>query len=248
MHKIALVALSILPLFAGFFPAPVHTSIAEVEKGEISLQHAFPVNGMSGVVIHDYGDGIQAITHHLVQTQSEGTAHTLDTEIIHHNALPTIKTAIEPDDKVIGGYLYNNVLLLAPNAQTYAKITAHDTKNWIHPDLYAMFLSQKGEAIPTRSNLKAFAKEYQVGLIYIVRKHSSILLDPISGKIVSKKTQEILETTTKFPFFMHFDSLQTGWFSTRSKGDFYQTMETNCFELAPLIYDPLQKYDENHLM
>jgi len=123
MLKIALIALTVLPLFAGFYPKTVHTSVAAVSGKNLTLSSSFPVNGMSGVVIHNYGSDLKAITGQIVQT-SKGHAHVVDTDVIEHDSLPTINTAIARGDKVIGGYLYNNILVLAPDANTYAKITA----------------------------------------------------------------------------------------------------------------------------
>ncbi len=225
MRKIALISLLALPLFAGFFPSTVQTSVSAIGKKSVSLSSALPVNGMSGVIVHNYGNELEAIISYLTQTSSEGTAKLLKTDIIHHDELPTIKTAVSPGDKVIGGYLYNNVLLLAPDADTYAKITASNSKKWIHPDLYALFLSEEGEAIPTKENLAAFAKAYQVGLIYIVKNGSAVLLDPISGNIVGQKTMTGLPDKAQYPFYMRFDKIQTGWFSKSAKGDYYKTME-----------------------
>ena len=111
MHKIALIALVSLPLFAGFFPQTVHTSVKSVKENTITLNKNFPANGMSGVVIHNYGNDLTAITSRIVQTSSDGSVSLVTTDILHHEELPTIKTAVSPKDKVIGGYLYNNVLL-----------------------------------------------------------------------------------------------------------------------------------------
>ena len=224
MRKIALLFIVALPLFAGFFPTTIHTSISKIKENQIILKSPFPVNGMSGVIVHHYGNDVEAITHQIIQTQN-GTVKLLDSDIIHHDNLPTIKTPASPNDKVIGGYLYNNILLLAPDADTYAKITSFHKRNWIHPDLYAIYLSQEGEATPSRENLKAFAKENQIGLIYIVRHDAAVLLDPVSGKIVGQKTITGLPAKAQFPFYMRFDKIQTGWFSKSDIGDYYKTME-----------------------
>ncbi|WP_295421608.1 plasminogen-binding N-terminal domain-containing protein [Sulfurovum sp.] len=225
MRQIVLIALTALPLFAGFFPSTVQTSVSSVGEKRIMLNSALPVNGMSGVIVHNYGNELEAIISYVTQTSSDGNAQLIDTDIIHHDELPTIKTAVASGDKVIGGYLYNNVLLLAPDADTYAKITASHSKTWIHPDLYALFLSEEGEATPTKENLAAFAKAYQVGLIYIVKNGSAVLLDPISGNIVGQKTMTGLPAKAQYPFYMRFDEIQTGWFSKSGKGDYYKTME-----------------------
>ncbi len=226
MRKIALMALTALPLFAGFFPSTVQTSVSSVGENTVSLTSALPVNGMSAVVIHDYGNSLEAITNYLTQTSSDGSAKLVSKDIIHHNALPTIKTTVTAGDKVIGGYLYNNVLLLAPDANTYAKITSAHSKKWIHPDLFALFLSKEGDAHPTKANLATFAKEYQVGLIYIVKNGSAVLLDPISSQIVGKKAMSNLPAQGQYPFFMRFEEIQTGWFSKSGTGNYYQSMES----------------------
>ena len=226
MRKIALMALTALPLFAGFFPPTVHTSISSVGKETVSLSRTFPVNGMSGVVIHDYGNSLEAVTSYITQTSSDGSAKLIGRDIMKHEELPTIKTAVNKGDKVIGGYLYNNVLLLAPDAHTYAKITSAHSKKWVHPDLFALFLSQAGDAKPTRANLATFAKEYHVGLIYIVRNGSAVLLDPISGQIIGKKAMKNLPAQGEYPFHMRFEKIDSGWFSGEDKGNYYQTMES----------------------
>jgi Plasminogen-binding protein pgbA N-terminal len=226
MHKIALIALLSSPLFAGFFPQPVHTSVKSVKENTITLNKKFPANGMSGVVIHDYGNDLTAITSRITQTSSDGSVSLVTTDILHHDELPTIKTAVSPKDKVIGGYLYNNVLLLAPDADTYAKIISAHKKKWIHPDLFALYLSVQGEEQPTKENLAHFAKKYQVGLIYIVRKNSAVLLDPVSGKIVSQKSMTNLPKEGTFPFYMRFKALDSGWFGSSTEGNYYNTMES----------------------
>ena len=224
MRKIALLSILALPLFAGFFPSTVHTSIKSVEGSSIILKSAFPANGMSGVVIHPYGNGLSAITSRITQTSSNGETKRIDADIIHHDELPTIKTTVTTGDKVIGGYLYENVLLLAPDADTYAKIVKSNHKKWIHPDLFALYLSVQGEERPTKENLSLFAKKYQIGLIYIVRKDSEVLLDPISGQIVSQKSVSNHPAKGQFPFYMRFEQLESGWFGSTATGNYYKTV------------------------
>lgn len=226
MYKIALITLLSLPLCAGFFPQTVHTSIKSVKGNTVTLNSKFPVDGMSGIVIHNYANDLTAITSRLSQTSADGSASLLNSDILQHDELPTIKTAVAPGDEVIGGYMYNNVLLLAPDANTYAKITSLHDKKWIHPDLFALYLSVEGEEEPTKENLAQFAKKYQVGLIYIVQKSAAVLLDPVSGKIIAKQSMSDLPKEGQFPFYMRFEALDTGWFGSDAKGNYYHTMES----------------------
>jgi len=226
MRKIALLTLLSLPLLAGFFPQTVHTSIKSVNGSSIKLKSKFPVNGMSGVVLHSYGNGLTAITSRITQVSSDGTTSLIDADIIHHDELPTIKTPVKAADKVIGGYLYNNVLVLAPDADTYTKIVKSNSKKWIHPDLFALYLTVEGEDKVTKDNLSIFAKKYQVGLVYIVRKDAAVLFDPISGKIVSQKAVSNLPEKGQYPFYMHFEKLESGWFGGEAKGNYYNMVGT----------------------
>ncbi len=225
MRKIILIALTSLPLFAGFFPSTVKTSVASVSGESITMKSSFSANGMSGIVIHNYGNNIKAITTRIVQT-SKGHAKIIENDIIVHDKLPTIKTSSVKGDKIIGGYLYHNVLLLAPDANTYSKVISSYKKQWIHPDLYATYLSQESEGVPSRENLASFAKKYHVGLIYIIKKDSAVLLDPISGEYVGKKGVSGLPQKAQFPFFMRFDEIDGGWFSKSSITNYYDLMKT----------------------
>ena len=78
--------------------------ILKITGKSVGLNTTFPVVGMSGVVVHDYGNELEAITSRLVQNSATSTS-LISTDIIHHDELPTIKTTVKPGDKVIGGYL-----------------------------------------------------------------------------------------------------------------------------------------------
>ena len=222
---IMIFAIAVMPLMADFYPQTVHSSVAGVKQRAITLSSAFPAKGMSGVVIHNYGNDLQAITSYI--RYNGGNSGTLiNNEPIRHEELPTVKPKVRVNDKLIGGYLYNNILLLAPDANTYARITESASKNWIHPDLYAMFLSQEGDQYPTKDNLQKFANEYQVGLIYIVRRGKALLYDPISRRYVSEKALDGLPAKGQFPFYMRLGKIKAGWFSREATGTYYHLMES----------------------
>ncbi len=225
MRKLALVLMALgVPLFAEFFPSTLYTSIASVGEKSVQLSTPLPRDGMSGVVIHAYGNDLEAIVGRVVQ-HKDGTVTLHKASEVHHDNLPTVNTTISEDDEVVGGYLYNNVLLIAPDASTYTKITRSYDKHWVHPDLLALFLSKEKEPLPTKANLAKFANAYQVGLVCIVKKEKMVLLDPISGAHVAQKS---LSTPTKgkYPFFMRLDGIETGWFSgSGTEGDYYKAVE-----------------------
>ena len=226
MRFFGLFLLSAAALWAGFFPPSVTTSIASVGDGTFRLQRALPHKGMSGAVIHDF-NGMPALIGYAMQTDGN-RAEPLDATIVTDERLPGIKTAPKAGDKVLGGYLYDNVMALVPDARTYANVTeSYPSKTWFHPDLLAAFLSQEGEAVPTPELLQRFALHYQIGLFYIVKRHETVLYDPISRHVIARQAKESHAKAPKFPFFMRLEKFRTGLFSDSGEedGNYYHVME-----------------------
>lgn len=223
MSKILISLLFSLPLLADLFPATMQSTILNTNNNIIQISPPFPVNGMSGIVIHTYKDGSSAATTAGVQNEN-GLLTILDTPLMENGNLPQIATKAIAGDKVIGGYLYDNVLLLAPNQTTYNEITSKYRKNWVSPDNYASFISQKRDGIPTKENLASFAKSYQVGLIAVVKKDSIVIYDPLSQRVITKEPFAT-QTQTQTPFFSNFEKVRTGWFGSTVDDDYYTLME-----------------------
>jgi hypothetical protein len=213
-----------VPLFADFFPATVEQTIKSINGKNIELSSPFPVTGMSGVVIHRYGTSTQTATIPLVQTQDNGKAVLLNTSLIEKSKLPVIVTKPVAGDKVVGGYLYGNVLLLAPNSSAYNSFKSQYKKEWIHPDLFGVYLSRNGDSVATAENLESFARAYQVGLVAIVMKDSVVLYDPISKYIVGKKMNALNDASINTPFFMRLNAKSKGFFGGENKSDYFETM------------------------
>ncbi len=225
MKKIAIFIVGISLAKAGFYPTKINTTITSINGNNITLSKPLSRIGMSGVVIHKFDLRTETIVGYIVQNH-ENTAKAIKGTIITHTSLPSVKNIYRVGDHVIGGYMYDNILLLAPNEKIYADITRNSNKNWIHPDIYATFLSKNSQGIPTKENLEVFAKEYQVGLIYIIKKNSAILYDPISHNIVGKREFTTPVSNIKSPFYMRLKSIKSGLFSISSKGDYYQIMDS----------------------
>ncbi|MEA3491537.1 MAG: plasminogen-binding N-terminal domain-containing protein [Campylobacterota bacterium] len=217
--------LSIVPLMADFYPSTVQSTISGIGQNSITLKRGFPAKGMSAIIMHKYGDDLKAVTSYM-RYDGGNRGRLIENEPILHDELPAVKPKVGVGDRVIAGYLYKNILLLAPDANTYARITSSAKKNWIHPDLYAMFLSQEGDQYPTQENLQKFANEYQIGLVYIVQRGKALLYDPISRRYVSKKTLTGLPAKGQFPFYMRLGKIESGWFSREADGEYYQLMKS----------------------
>jgi hypothetical protein len=223
LKKIIIFLLMGAPLFPGFFPSSVRSRIVSVNGNRAVIDRPFPVNGMSGIVIHDFGKGRSVVSAIAVQSSSSKVKLRKGDLLGADNLPGPSKTAVV-GDRVIGGYLYDNVLLIAPNAKTYASITTSSRKHWIHPDLFAAYLGREGDSSINRKNLAGFAKEAQVGLVYIVGRDRAVLLDPISGHVVARKSYTPKGSESRYPFYMRFNRFRSGFFGG-SAGDYYKEVE-----------------------
>lgn len=226
MKKLLVLLLATYTLMANNLPQTIETTVTNVnDNGEIQLATSVP-KGMSGIVVHDYGNGLSAITHSII-SQEGSNAKVLPYTAILHDNIPTIQTAVKVNDKVILGNFYENALLIAPNARTYANITKNLKKTWIHPDAYALEFMKEGQRAITLESLEKFAKTNQVGLVFIVTKDSLLILDPISKMFLGKQPLAGNNEKAMTPFFARFDQMDVSLFefSKIKHTDYYQAVE-----------------------
>ena len=225
MKKFLLLLLTTYSLVANPLPETIKTTIKSIYGDTIQLANSVP-QGMSGVIVHNYGNGLFAITHSVITT-TKGKATILPYRAIIHENIPTVKTEAKIDDKVILGGFYNNVLLIAPDAKTYTNITKSFKKTWIHPDAYALDFMREEKSAISLNSLQRFARANQIGLVLIATKTKIVVLDPISKKIIDEKTFNGTAQKAMKPFFSRFEQMDVsafGWSDIALK-DYYQAVE-----------------------
>lgn len=225
MKQIILLVLATYSLMANTLPQRIETTIKSIHGDTIQLAQNVSA-GMSGLIVHDYGNGLSAITHSVITTQN-GNAKILPYTAILHENIPSVKTEAKINDKVILGNFYNNALVIAPNEQTYSTITKKFNKSWVHPDAYALqFMSEERSEISLES-LQKFARNNQIGLVLIATKTQLLILDPMSKEFLGQ--QQIQGTATKAmkPFFSRFEHMDvsTFGFSEITLKDYYQAIQ-----------------------
>ena len=225
MKKLLFVLLTSYTLMADALPQTVTTTIKSIEaNGQITLATSAP-EGMSGIVVHNYGNGLTAITNRVV-TGKNGKATLSKYTAIAHDNIPNVKTASQVNDKVILGNFYNNALLIAPNADVYNSITSRFKKTWIHPDRFGLDLIADDNAAISLKNLNHFAEKNQVGLILLVTQNSIMMLDPISKKFIAQQPFSANVKKTMSPFYARFEQMDTSvfGFSSVNRTDYYQAV------------------------
>jgi co-chaperonin GroES (HSP10) len=212
MKKILLfILISSYSLFADALPTSIKSSVKSLSNGIIQLSSNVPT-GMSGIIIHNYGNGLSAISHSTVSLGNGKATVEPHTAILHKN-IPSIQTEVTVGDHVIFGNFYNNALVIAPNQVAYQQITKKFKRTWVHPDAFALHFMQEAETTINMNILEQFAKKNQVGLVLVVSSDKLLIIDPISKKIIGSTGLKTNPNTAIIPFYARFKQMDLSVFA-----------------------------------
>ena len=196
-----LVTLS-LTLMASFIPSKTYTTVTSVNGDTVTMANSFALNGMSGLVLRHLSTGDYALVY--VKQIAPKKAEIIDKDPLGGKALANIKPIPKVGDRVIGGFLYSKVMVLAPNRDTFVNIQNRFGIKSINPDLFMSFLASRGSSSPSSNDYKAFAKLTHVGLFVIFKNGFITLYDPISESEIGKVMMDISNYSAMKPFYNTF--------------------------------------------
>ena len=198
-------------LFADALPTSIKSSVKSINNGTIQLSTAVPA-GLSGIIIHNYGNGLSAITHTTISLGNAKASIHPHTAIIHKN-IPSIQTEVTVGDQIIFGNFYDNALVIAPNRTAYQQITKKFQRTWVHPDAFALEFMQEGETTMSMEIIERFAKKNQIGLVLVVTTDKLLVIDPISKKIIGSTGLKTNPSSAMTPFYARFKQMDLSVFS-----------------------------------
>lgn len=202
-------------LFAEALPTSIKSSVKSTSNGIIQLSSTVPA-GRSGIVMHNYGNGLLAITHAVISLGGDKASIQSNRAVVHKN-IPSIQTGISAGDLVVFGNFYNNALIIAPNQTAYRQIRAKFNRTWIHPDAFALDFMREEESYINMNSLKHFAKKNQIGLVLVVAKNKLLVIDPISKQIIDSRGLKTNSKSAMSPFYARFKQINLSVFGTSDK-------------------------------
>lgn len=202
-------------LFAEALPTSIKSSVKSTSNDMIQLSSTVPA-GRSGIVMHNYGNGLLAITHAVISLGGDKASIQSNRAAMHKN-IPSIQTGISAGDLVVFGNFYNNALIIAPNQTAYRQIRAKFNRTWIHPDAFALDFMREEESYINMNSLKKFAKKNQIGLVLVVAKNKLLVIDPISKQIIDSRGLKNNSKSAMSPFYARFKQLNLSMFGTSDK-------------------------------
>lgn len=211
--------------------------------------------GMSGFVVHQFTQNHSSILNNVVVTDfneanSIATLKMSRYDDLVHSALPKGKWTTKVGDDVVLAYGYSRAVLIAPNEDTYYRITKSAASiEWVHPDIFATILSFEGHPTPLKNDFDSMAKQASIGLFFFYLDQKLYTLEARSFIILNISDAPLVQDTKKLPFYMRIESIDAAWWGEGS--DELEDYEPHYYELMVThnpknkkLYDIIKNGDE----
>ena len=175
--------------------------------------------GSTGIVIHTFSNGHEAILGavEVVRTGKKTALKQIAYKELTQDALSSIVRKPQKGDAVHMGWLYHRVLLIAPTLTSYNAITkdAFET-TYVHPDLFASYLSYAGHPTPLKEDFQDFCTTYDIGLVQFYVASTLYTVDCRSFMTIKTQSIEMQQTQAKLPFYSRVDEIDANWWGKGS--------------------------------
>ena len=219
MKHIFLIFLIAVGVYASVIKSPIIAINKDETEATISIDKIDV--GVSGFVVHTVAEGHEAILKSAVVAEFDKESKIAKLKLdkytqLDSNALPTGKWSVKTGDIVVLAFGYNRGLLIAPNEEIYYKVAKSANIQWIHPDIFATFLSFNGHPTPLRGDFTKISSTTSVGLIYIFLNSRVYTLDAKSFKILTTTEVELAQKSINLPFYTRVEKIEASWWGEGS--------------------------------
>lgn len=160
--------------------------------------------GESGIISRIINENEFIIANALVDEIKDGVA-TLsisDFNQMNEKYMPKPLAKVSEGDKATFRILYDRAILITPNQNAYQEITGKFSKiDFLHSDVFAMFLSQEGQNMPQAKDFTKFCDKYEVGLVFIALNDRIDILNCSSFKKLDSVPFSPKDSSSNKPFF-----------------------------------------------
>lgn len=200
----------------------ISTPVIEVQGNRASIEAPQLQKGMSGFIVRHFDathSSIIANARVSETTPSSNKALITFSEFdgLRQNALPNGKWTPQANDEVIIAYDYGRALVIAPNEEIYNKVTKSiPNVDFVHPDLYATYLSHEGHPTPLVSDFRRFCTAASVGLLYIQNAQTLFTLDCKNYTLLQMTPYYAVGEESQTPFYTRVPAIRAAWWGEGS--------------------------------
>ena len=178
--------------------------------------------GQSGIIQHKYDNGKTLIVSAAFVENSTATSSTIKFIPfmgLKQNAIPTSSRKPQDGDRFVLNYLYNESLLIAPNAESFRAVRKKFTQNnFVHSDVFGAYLKAHYEPTPSKDLIQEYALSQNMGTIFVVLDSFVYVVDAQTFIILSKKPLSYIPGDEQMPLYTRVQNIEKSildfdWFS-----------------------------------
>lgn len=244
MKHIILFFIFTLSVIAGVIKTPIVTLNNDAQTLTIKINRIDI--GVSGFIVHRLSKENSSILKSVEVVAFNASTQTATLKMkkydqFKQNSLPTGNWDVEVGDIVILAFGYTRALLIAPNEETYYRITkATQQLQWVHPDLFATILSFNGHPTPLKEDFNKMANATSVGLLFFFLNQKLYTVDAKSMKVLNITDAALKQDSVVLPFYTRIEKIDTNWF------DWFDDGSEQLEEYEPYYFELLIQNNPNH--
>ncbi len=200
----------------------ITTPLLDVDHDRASIVAENLRVGMSGFIVRKF-DAIHSTI--IANARVEDTNPSNNRAIIRispydglrQNSLPSGSWVPQATDTAVMGYDYERALLIAPTDDAYYTVTkSMPNIEWVHPDLYATYLSNEGHPTPLVKDFHDYCTANSIGLLYIQSAQTLFTLDCKSFTVLQTAPSLSSSDKAQTPFYTRIPTIRAAWWGEGS--------------------------------
>ena len=196
--------LTILTINANLIPQKSYGSVEEVTSSNIKVSNLIAKDGMSAAVVRSFPNGKELIVSYIMKKGSRVVV--IDKDPLDGRGLARPKALVKVGDKVISGFLYDKVMILANNKENFYNIQSQFGIDSLNPDNFMAFLAAKGKSSYNYSDLREFGKLVGIGVFVVQKGNRLEVVDAISKKVINSANFNSSNKAKIKPFYNSFSN------------------------------------------
>ncbi len=202
--------------------SPISSPLLDLQGERGTIDAPQVKEGMSGFVVRHFDATHSSIIANARVEEVNPSTHRATLSFsqydgVKQNTLPSGKWTPKISDEVVIAYDYTRGLLIAPNDDTYTKIAKSlPSIEWIHPDLYATYLSYEGHPTPLVKDFHNFCTSNSIGILTIQSSDTLFTLDCKNFALLEIAPSVPENNVTITPFFTRVATIRGAWWGEGS--------------------------------
>lgn len=226
LKKICFFCVFALNLWAFDF-SPIKASVDEVGENVVFIKDNPQIQvGASAIIVKQIKNASSIISRASVVGRERGLIK-LDLKpftMLAQPALPELDVKVQAGDEVIVNFLYDRLLLIAPDEASYKAVEQSLPELYfMHPDILSAYMVREFKLSPKREDFSLVCSNNALGIVAFVLENKVAFLDCADFTLLFEKPLNAQVAKPQLPFYSNIRNYKKNFFNFAEKrvADYY---------------------------